>query len=85
MTFLTAHCLVIKRDGTIKCVYNDRVQPTLEGLGGKMSIRRASHVEPTADCKWEADLSPSQGPVLGPFERREDALEAERAWLGRNL
>ena len=30
---------------------------------------------------WFADLGPSHGPVLGPFQSRSAALEAERRWL----
>lgn len=30
---------------------------------------------------WWADLLPSNGPVLGPFESRQEALDAEVAWL----
>ncbi len=30
---------------------------------------------------WWADLSPSKGPVLGPFDTRQAALDAEVAWL----
>ena len=32
-------------------------------------------------CVWQADLSPSNGPVLGPFRVRQDAINAEIAWL----
>lgn len=34
---------------------------------------------------WTADLSPVDGPVLGPFAVKSDALEAERNWLDANL
>lgn len=34
---------------------------------------------------WWADLQPSNGPVLGPFETRQEALDAEVAWLRVNL
>ena len=33
---------------------------------------------------WLADLSPVNGPVLGPFDRRSEALAAELAWLEAN-
>ena len=46
-----------------------------------MRIARGSHVEPTVDGQWTADLSPVNGPVLGPFRCRSDALVAERQWL----
>jgi hypothetical protein len=69
----------IRPDGAIEFVYDD----ALRGLFalGRVTIRRASHVEPTSDGRWTADLGPSGGPVLGPFDRRAEALAAERAWL----
>lgn len=33
---------------------------------------------------WWADLLPSNGPVLGPFNTRTEALDAEVAWLREN-
>jgi len=30
---------------------------------------------------WWADLTPVGGPVLGPFDMRDDALIEEKAWL----
>jgi hypothetical protein len=36
-------------------------------------------------CIWQADLAPSNGPVLGPFRRRQDAIDAEIAWLEANI
>jgi hypothetical protein len=50
---------------------------------GSVSIRRASHVEPDANGKWWADLSPVGGQWIGPHDRRSDALDAGRAWLER--
>jgi hypothetical protein len=70
--------LVVSPDGQIRTVYDERFD--LARLG-PLAIRRASHVEPDACGRWHADLSPVGGPVLGPFDRRSDALEAERAWL----
>ena len=32
----------------------------------------------------QADLSPVGGPLLGPFERRSDAVQAEVYWLETN-
>lgn len=34
--------------------------------------------------QWAADMGPSAGPVLGPFDTRADALAAEVAWLREN-
>ena len=70
--------LHISTCGSIRCVYGEDVN--LHQLG-RLSIQRGSHVEPTADGRWTADLSPVDGPVLGPFTSRADALAAETAWL----
>jgi hypothetical protein len=51
---------------------------------GKPAISRASHVEPDAEGQWWVDLSPVEGPNLGPFPQRSDALDAEHAWLEQN-
>ena len=72
--------LVITSSGDIRCVYGEEVN--LSELG-RLSIQRGSHVEPTADGQWTADLSPVQGPQLGPFDCRTQALEAEVAWLNQ--
>lgn len=34
---------------------------------------------------WLVDLSPSDGPTLGPFKNRAFAIAAEVAWLQENL
>lgn len=78
-------CAVILRvtpDGTVETVYSEAIDLTEIG---RASIARASHVEPTPDGSWTADLSPVGGPVLGPFARRSEALAAEVAWLERWL
>jgi hypothetical protein len=68
--------LLIK-DGKVRFIYDDRLHG-LMGLG-KAEIRRVSHVEPTPDGQWEANMV--GGPILGPFPLRADALKAEIAWL----
>lgn len=62
-------------------VFDDRVDLRAVGC---LSIRRGSHVEPTPDGHWTADLSPVAGPTLGPFDKRSAALAAEVAWLQQN-
>lgn len=62
-------------------VFDDRLD--LRSVGG-ISIQRGSHVEPTLAGQWTADLSPVGGPVLGPFDKRIEALAAEVAWLQQN-
>jgi hypothetical protein len=65
-------------DGTVTTIYSEAID--LSSLGA-LHIRRASHVEPTADGQWTADMGPVGGPVLGPFVKRSEALAAEVAWL----
>jgi hypothetical protein len=74
---------VASKNGTLRFVYNDKMRPLLNI--GVAKVKRASHVEPTPDNKWIADLSPVQGPMLGPFETREEALREEVAWLDKRL
>ena len=70
--------LVVDAQGVVRCVYSEELD--LSALG-PLAIRRASHVEPDADGNWWADLAPVNGPKLGPFWRRSEALDAERTWL----
>ena len=70
--------LIIEPGGAVRCLYSEEID--LAALGSPV-ITRASHVEPNQQGGWLADLSPLAGPVLGPFGRRSEALEAERAWL----
>jgi hypothetical protein len=70
--------LVIDRAGSVRAIYAEAID--LAGFGPPV-ITRASHVEPDTEGRWHADLSPVGGPVLGPFDRRSAALEAEVAWL----
>jgi hypothetical protein len=66
-------------------IYYDEIATLL--TMGESRIVRASHVEPDAKGYWTADMSPVEGPLLGPFALRQDALDAEVAWLQaeRNL
>ncbi len=73
---------VVVRSGRLQAVYDDRLLGVLERASSSTwNIRRASHVEPDDDGRWMADMAPVGGPVLGPYVRRSDALEAETAWL----
>ena len=73
--------LVILPGGAVRCLYTEQID--LAALGSP-AITRASHVEPTPDGLWLADLAPVQGPVLGPFPSRSEALAAEHSWLETN-
>ena len=71
--------LIIHPSGTISTLYSELLD--LSALGA-MNIARASQVEPDETGRWFADVI--DGPRLGPFERRSDALAAEVEWLTRN-
>ena len=73
--------LIVEKDGQIRGVYGEAID--LAALGSR-AITRASHVEPDSEGRWHADLSPVGGPILGPFEKRSEALDAEVAWLEAN-
>ena len=75
--------IFVKPDGTVEFIYDDGLRSLLEL--GLATITRASHVEPTSDGRWTADLAPRGGPILGPFALRQQALDAEREWLEADL
>ena len=70
--------LVVDPRGTVRAIYSEAINLSVIGTP---QITRASHVEPTPDGLWTADMRPLIGPMLGPFDRRSEALEAEHAWL----
>ena len=74
--------IAVRPDGTAEYIYDEEVH--MDTLG-KAVLRRASHVEPGADLAWFADMAPSGGPVLGPFQKRSDAIAAEIEWLKANV
>ncbi len=71
--------LFIASDGSTKAIYAEDID--LHTLG-TATITRASHVEPDATGRWFAGIV--NGPSLGPFARRSEALAAEVAWLTEN-
>ena len=73
--------VVVSPSGIARSLFDDRLD--LRPLGA-IDIQRGSHVEPNRDGHWTADLSPVGGPVLGPFNKRSEALAAEVAWLQQN-
>jgi hypothetical protein len=70
--------LVVGADGVARCIYDEALD--LREIG-RLQITRASHVEPDRDGLWWADMGPVDGPVLGPYRSRSEALGAERGWL----
>ena len=97
--------VVIPPDGSPRAVYSEEAQALLAPIGD-VEVRRASHVEPTAELSddarewllnsrgvqsallrehaWWADLTPVNGPVLGPYNTRDYALKEEIDWLDKN-
>ena len=73
--------LVVGTGGEVRCIYDEALD--LRELG-KLQITRASHVEPDRDGFWWADMGPVDGPVLGPFRSRSEALKAEIRWLAES-
>ena len=73
--------LIVLPTGEIRCLYDEVLDLTALG---RPTITRASHVEPDADGQWWADLAPVDGPNLGPYRQRTEALSAERSWLEAN-
>jgi hypothetical protein len=63
----------------IRFIYNDDLSNLMNQ--GKTVVKRASHVEPDGNGRWIADMSPVNGPVLGPYNRRDEALQREVEWL----
>ena len=74
--------LVVGVDGSARCIYDEALD--LREIG-RLTITRASHVEPDAEGNWRADMGPSGGPMLGPFRSRTEALGAERGWLNQRM
>ena len=74
--------VVILPDGQVQFIYSDDLVSLLSE--GDARITRASHVEPIGTL-WRADMAPVDGPVLGPFSTRAEALAAEVAWLDEHL
>jgi hypothetical protein len=72
--------LYIAPNGECQGIYDETLE--LRSLG-RSQISRASHVEPTQDGHWTADLAPVGGPMLGPFPSRSQALSAEIVWLSK--
>ena len=73
--------LIIDNSGNARCIYNETLPLSVLG---QVKIRRGSHVEPIKGGKWIADMKPVDGPVLGPFNLRSQALTAERRWLEKH-
>ena len=74
--------LTIDPTGNARCLYTEALPLALIG---RCKIERASHVEPTDDGRWMADMSPVGGPMLGPYELRSTALANEVKYLEEHV
>jgi hypothetical protein len=52
---------------------------------GNAFTQRASHVEPTKEGMWVADMAPVGGDLLPPQAIRARALALEVIWLEQNM
>lgn len=68
--------LFITPEGDLRMVYGETLDLTALG---RQQVVRASHVEPDDGGNWFAHII--DGPTLGPFGKRSDAIYAEVAWL----
>lgn len=69
-------------NGEAVFIYEDD-HPCLEL--GRGITKRASHVEPTEDGMWLADMKPMNGPVLSPTSSRSGSLVLETQWIEKAL
>lgn len=76
--------IAIPCDGDVQLIYKDDVADAIKAIG-KATTVRASHVEPTPDNKWQADMSPVGGPKLPATDTRQESLDLEVAWLNKRL
>lgn len=68
--------LIVSPTGEMRTIYSEELN--LAAFGAPQIVR-ASHVEPDEQGGWSAQII--DGPKLGPFDRRSQAIEAEVAWL----
>ena len=73
--------IIVRSDGKASCIYAESIP--VQSIGS-LKISRASHVEPTDQGQWMVDLSPVEGPTVGPFNTRSVAISAEVDWLKQN-
>ena len=72
--------LLVDPRGNVRCLYGETID--LNTLG-ELTIHRVSSVEPDCTGRWWADMKLLDGPRLGPYLRRSEALAAEAAWVER--
>jgi len=91
-----SECVIVNPNGTLRFLVSDRTEQAFSEAS-VLEIHRVSHVDvfedldpkaktkaaPGSPTSWYADMSPVNGPVLGPFRSRKRALQEERYYLER--
>ena len=78
-------CNIAIENGGLEFICHDDLEALL--WEGNAKVRRVSHVEwknSENGNGWTADMSPVNGPELGPFVTRKEALNSEHEWLVEN-
>lgn len=70
-------------NGNMTAIYDDELTDLFQE--GSVTIRRASNVEADKNGQWWAEMLDGTGTKLGPFTKRQDALDAEKEYLERKL
>lgn len=73
----------VDTNGNMTAIYDDELTDLFEE--GTVKIRRASNVEPDEKGQWWAEMLDGTGTRLGPFTKRQDALDEEKKYLERTL
>ena len=73
--------IVINPDGSMEFIYADDLRDLIDE--GNATIHRVSNVEPGIDGFWYAQMI--NGPILGPFKYRQDALNAEIDYINEEM
>jgi hypothetical protein len=79
--------LLIAPWGDVYAVYSDELMTLLRPKRQNLNVERIGIVEYYNDAPgWWVDLLDSvDGPLIGPFSTRREALEAEQKWLSEHL
>lgn len=75
--------LTIATTGTVRAVYTEALD--LEELGTQHITTHISHVDPDENGRWWVELNPVDGPRLGPFRKKSEAIRAEVAWIEEHV
>jgi hypothetical protein len=91
--------IIVDKDGRVSFLYDDDLAELAACLVSSLTVKRASHIEPTSDGKWRVDVSPllthlnesvaSGGPettnVVTETSRWDEASEFEKTWVRKKL